>query len=158
MWRQTPLRNPTEQTEWASKGEVGGKSLWVSLHSSKGSSPVFQRWCISFPALHVITQYMQLVLHEAFCPTAAPCIGGAALALPAQIYPLPRCTAIKAVGQLHLGIGKASTSSHPVPMACTHLAPSTHSPFFSRGQHHNSPCPALSQLSAAPACLPARCL
>lgn len=77
------------------------------------------------------------------------------LALPAQLYPLPLCTAINAVGQQHLGIGKASTSSHPVPVACTHLALSTHSPSFPRGQHHNSPCLSLSQLSAAPACLAA---
>lgn len=58
------------------------------------------------------------------------------LAFPAQLYPPPRCTAIKAVG--HLGIGTASTSSHPVPMACTHLAPSPHSPSFSRCQHRDS--------------------
>lgn len=62
---------------WASKGELGGRALWVSLHGSTGSSPVFP-----------LTKRDQ----------------------------------------------------------CTHLAPSTHSPSFSRCQHHDSlpvPFPAL---------------
>lgn len=124
-------------------------------------------------ALRAFTWYKWLVLHEVFSPAAALCAGGTALTrshevglnesfllhrprcLP-QLYLLLRCTTIKAVGQLHSGIGGPSShpSSPPWPAHAWHQASSSSRPSPAASPLTLLPCPPPAP-SAAPACLAA---
>lgn len=90
VWCQTPLGNAVEQSELASKRELGGRSLQVPqacfyTFSHKGWSLVFlltwrgTKHSIPSTALRAFTQCKQLMLHEAFSPPAVLCAGGVAL-------------------------------------------------------------------------------